>query len=575
MKCLHCGTALPDGAHVCTNCGRTPGAVKDSFDGERDTFSGRKRLMDGRYEIVCELGRGGMGVVYQAIDHARGADVALKMLPQELQSDARAVANLKREVNLALQLSHENICRVYDFQQCPEGQFIAMEYIDGPSLERLLVRQMEKGKNGFPLEKVLKWIEPICVALDYAHGKGIIHRDIKPANILINNDGVVKITDFGLARVIRTSMSRLSREPISGTALYMSPEQCRGKKTDARSDIYSLGMMTYELLAGEAPFADAAEVVYCQIHEDVEPLDGPGDAVNAALLAATAKEPENRPGTAGQFLQFLDHTGPEVSSTPPRVRTPVPSATEPKPGVSRTFAGIEMVWIPPGEFMMGSPEDEQERLDNEGPRHRVTFAQGFWLGKYEVTQAQWQAVMGGNPSYFKGDGKLPVECVSWDDCQEFIRKLNAKGEGAFRLPSEAEWEYACRAGTTTPFAFGETISTDQANYNGNYTYGNGRKGVFRYKTTPVGSFQPNAWRLYDMHGNVWEWCQDWSHDSYSGAPADGIAWETPLGQYRVLRGGSRDSDPGGCRSAHRLNNTPDRRYNCIGFRVALFPAAAN
>ena len=155
--------------------------------------------------------------------------------------------------------------------------------------------------------------------------------------------------------------------------------------------------------------------------------------------------------------------------------------------------GMKFVWIPPGNFMMGSPKEEKERRSTDETQHKVTLTKGFYMGVYTVTQEQWQEVMGNNPSHFKGEKNLPVEKVSWDDCQEFIKKLREKDKKAYRLPTEAEWEYACRAGTTTPFHFGETISTDQANYNGNVIYGNGKKGVYRKKTTPVGSFPANAW----------------------------------------------------------------------------------
>lgn len=230
-------------------------------------------------------------------------------------------------------------------------------------------------------------------------------------------------------------------------------------------------------------------------------------------------------------------------------------------------AAGEMVLIPAGTFTMGSPELEAERSRQEGPQHQVSVP-AFYMGKYEVTQAHWQQVMGNNPSDFKGEN-LPVEKVSWNDAQEFIRKLNAMNDGyVYRLPTEAEWEYACRAGTTTEFAFGSSLSSQQANFDGNYPYGGASKGVYRQKTTPVGAFQPNAFGLYDMHGNVFEWCEDWSHESYDGAPADGSAWLSGGEQkYRVLRGGSWAYYASRLRSANRTWLEPDLRYYYGGFRV--------
>jgi formylglycine-generating enzyme len=228
--------------------------------------------------------------------------------------------------------------------------------------------------------------------------------------------------------------------------------------------------------------------------------------------------------------------------------------------------GMKFVWIPPGNFIMGSPKEEKERREHE-TQHKVTLTKGFYMGVYTVTQEEWQAVMGNNPSKFKGEKNLPVEMVSWDDCQEFIKKLREKDKKAYRLPSEAEWEYACRAGTKTPFHFGETISTDQANYNGDFTYGDGKKGMNRAKTTPVGSFPANAWGLHDMHGNVWQWCEDWYADYPQKDVTDPQGPEK--GQSRVLRGGSWNAYPGHCRSASRRRNEPGYRNYLIGCRLCF------
>jgi formylglycine-generating enzyme required for sulfatase activity len=228
--------------------------------------------------------------------------------------------------------------------------------------------------------------------------------------------------------------------------------------------------------------------------------------------------------------------------------------------------GMKFAWIPAGTFTMGSPKEEKERDANE-TQHKVTLTRGFYMGVHLVTQEQWQEVMGTNPSFFKGEKNLPVEQVSWDDCQEFIKKLREKDKKLCRLPTEAEWEYSCRAGTKTPFHFGETISTDQTNYNGNFAYGTGKKGVFRAKTTPVDTFPANAWGLFDLHGNVWQWCQDWYGDY---PPKDVVDPQGPeKGIFRVQRGGSWLGNPGICRSAVRRGNGPDIGFNFSGLRVVF------
>jgi formylglycine-generating enzyme len=231
--------------------------------------------------------------------------------------------------------------------------------------------------------------------------------------------------------------------------------------------------------------------------------------------------------------------------------------------------GMKFVWIPPGSFMMGSPKEEKER-DFDETQHKVTLTKGFYMGVYTVTQEQWQGVMAKNPSHFKGEKNLPVDNVSWEDCQEFILKLRdkTKDKKAYRLPTEAEWEYACRAGTTTPFHFGATISTDQANYDGTSTYDNGPKGFNRKKTTPVGTFPANAWGLYDMHGNVFQWCQDW----YGPYPENEVTdpHGPGKGTFAVLRGGCWAREPQSCRSARRQSYVePRSRSRNLGLRVCF------
>lgn len=228
--------------------------------------------------------------------------------------------------------------------------------------------------------------------------------------------------------------------------------------------------------------------------------------------------------------------------------------------------GMKFVWIPPGNFMMGSPKEEKKRRADE-IQHKVTLTKGFYMGVHTVTQEQWLEIMGTNPSKFKGEKNLPVEKVSWDDCQEFIKKLADKEKKPYRLPTEAEWEYACRAGAATAYHTGDTIFTTQANFNGSTLKLDGKKGKNRFKTMPVGSFPANAWGLHDMHGNVFQWCQD----QYGEYPADDVV--DPQGGAkgtRVQRGGSWFNYPENVRSASRYKNGPSSRNDDVGFRVCYF-----
>jgi len=228
-------------------------------------------------------------------------------------------------------------------------------------------------------------------------------------------------------------------------------------------------------------------------------------------------------------------------------------------------------WIEPGEFVMGSPATEPERDSDEGPQHLVRLTEGFWLAETACSQAVWEAVTGSNPSNFKDDPQNPVEQVSWDEVDEFLKKVGERLPGVkAELPTEAEWEYACRAGTDTAFSWGDGITPAQANYDGRQAYAAGPTGEYRKKTVPVKSFAPNAWGLYQMHGNVWEWCADGMR------VYDGEAQENPRGETgdaadapRVVRGGSWSDEPSWLRAAFRFQWQRDWRDGFLGFRFSL------
>jgi formylglycine-generating enzyme required for sulfatase activity len=303
------------------------------------------------------------------------------------------------------------------------------------------------------------------------------------------------------------------------------------------------------------------------------------DVVSIELEITSVKEAEAEKNKSGYQLKTFQFETAQINKNGTGIKRITKSAEYFTQDLGNGVF-LEMVHIPGGTFLMGSPESDESPISSESPQHQVTVP-SFFMGKYPVTQKQWRLVaalpkvkidLESDPSRFKGDN-LPVERVSWNHTQEFCARLSLKTNQTYRLPSEAEWEYACRGGTTTPFYFGEIISTELANYDGNYTYGGGAKGEYRGKTTEVGKFPANPCGLYDMCGNVWEWCEDEWHKNYINAPADGSAWLDKNSESRLLRGGSWFNYPEYCRSAFRSTYDLDDNSNNIGFRVVCSGAA--
>ena len=360
---------------------------------------------------------------------------------------------------------------------------------------------------------------------------------------------------------------------------------CSKNQKSYEDDSLKHGVFTYFIMRGLEGAADTdkdGRVTFDELYDYV--------FRNTRLHVFTTRQRPQVPMRGGEFsgdfvlAAIQKIVTPEVSVTIPKpepVQGPgTPSDFTRKPGerMTLTIKGVEYAfrWCPPGTFTMGSPPSEDGRNDNE-TQHQVTLSRGFWMLETEVTQAMWESVTGSNPSEFKGD-KLPVERVSWDDCQEYITTLNALLAGTpgapsgyrFSLPTEAQWEYACRAGTTTPFHFGSVLNGDKANCCGDFPYGTSTKGQYLRKTSEVGSYPANAWGLFDMHGNVFEWCLDWYGDYPSGSVTDPTGVSS--GSSRVLRGGGWSYDARFCRSADRSHNVPSSRYSDIGVRLSLVRA---
>lgn len=624
------------------------------------------------YKLKEVLGEGGFGIVYRAWDSQLETHVAIKM-PKVGGLDAdqarRVIARFQREARAAARLPpHTNLCPVREVGEDGGQHYVVMAFIHG--------RPLSHAFRPLPVDHALRLVRKIARAMQVAHDHGVVHRDLKPSNIMLVDGSQPVVMDFGLAlRMDVEEPEKTTVGRVLGTPAYMSLEQIEGRanRMGPQSDIYSLGVILYELLTGRVPYEGNLVQMVGKIikGEAITPSRWNPEIspdVEHACLKAMAREVRDRFPTMNEFALALsdcitarqlaadsvevpplptdrphfpptktrmDFTDSQEAQLTPLGSTSDETIGSPRPNevpfdretawesqerwakylgrpVHHTNAiQMDLVLIPPGHFTMGSPETEPERSEEETP-HPVQITQPFYLGVYPVTQAEFFRVMNCNPSQFHPDelghetDRFPVEMVSWYDGLEFCNKLSARdgrppyyaltliqldergfikwaqvevlGGVGYRLPTEAEWEYACRAGTETATAFGDALSSMQANFNGNSPYGTALRGPYLGRTSSVGCYPANQFDLHDMHGNVWEWCWDGSNETYYQQSPQ----EDPKGpedaDTRVIRGGCwRDRGagaPGGsgfCRSAARHHCSPVVRLGVLGFRVAVSP----
>lgn len=563
----------------------------------------KQKLDNNNYLVEKELGTGGFGITYLVKEQSTDRLLAIKTLNLLAQARSDFQQLQIKFINEAITLAncrHPNIVRVYRLFEERELFHMVMEYIDGKDLGEYI---REKGK--LSELQAIKVITKVAKALSFVHRQNFLHRDIKPENILLRyRDRTPILIDFGIARQLIPGQT-IHTMTSEQTKHYAPIEQYQRRSNYGPwTDIYALAATLYYLVTGKKPTPSHWRQENVALISPQEHEPRLSNHVNRAILKGMELKPEQRPKSVSEWLQLL--------KPPPKLRSrfdrdtssptfkfetvlvncqgQIVSSANLAARYFRENLGngifLDMVAVPRGKFYMGTEDAEIRRLIqkysrdwylNERPKHSVTVPD-FYLSKFLVTQEQWEFVallpkidrdIQPNPSYFKGKQR-PVENISWHDAIEFCARLSTYTGKNYRLPTEAEWEYACRAGTTTPFSCGKTISGKLANYDENYTYGNELPGSYRESTTIVGQFPPNPFGLYDMHGNVWEWCADDYHENYENAPNNGSAWlAKPKNIYKVLRGGSWFYLPSYCRSASRHRFNSDKTDNGIGFRCVV------
>jgi formylglycine-generating enzyme required for sulfatase activity len=520
---------------------------------------------------------------------------------------------------------HPGIVPLLDTYLNGDPPCLKYEYVAGGDLSGLIGQWRHSPPRNHVAE-CSRLMHELADAIGFAHRlrPPIVHRDLKPANILLQpgNDGSVRVrvADFGIggiaARHAREQETRgVTRGAFLATALrgactplYASPQQQRGEDPDPRDDVYALGVIWYQMLTGDlmagAPADWRDELEGRRVPETVLRLLG------CCLASKADKRPASAAVLAEELTRLLPSGGrqpPESSASqgadasrsakpePPTVLVAPKPKPKPKP-IARphrslpkeitNILGMKFALIRAGTFRMGSPPEEAGRTADEGPLHEITITRPFYLGVYPVTQMQYQLVMKTSPSHFARTARgkelvkdmetryFPVERVTWGNAVVFCRKLSERPEEqaegrVYRLPTEAEWEYACRGDSPHPFHLGPSLSSTLANFDGNYPYGGAPRGPFLRRTCVVGSYPANAFGLHDLHGNVWEWCQDWYGEHYyQESPAEDPQGPA-AGDRRVVRGGCWSSPGSNCRTAYRGKLEPGDHLHRVGFRVVL------
>ena len=609
MECPVCNTKRPEGASECS-CGHV-------FDSSHppDALAAGTDLLNGRYRIETVLGRGGFGITYRAWAEGLGEEVAIKeFLPSDTRLCARSTRGaavvtgsaraeferareqFRKEAGLLRKLRHPGVVGCIDRIEENGTDYLVMDLVQGQTLA-------EWRQNGNPdRSRILALYERILEAVEAVHDAGLTHRDLNPRNIMVGANGQPVLIDFGLARLSTGQGTTTVAHSDGYTALEQYDPYC---PPDRKLDVYSLGAVLYCLLTGEDPpgamsrlqgrglrWPEGLDATLRQAAEQALALKAEERLGEVALLREALRpdrpgpKADEEPGDTGVPRETLpaDNRTPETKTWFKGIRQffktargqPGPKAAS-RPVASRfgddrtvhicPVTELEFAKIPAGAFEMGDVWGDGH--GNEQPVHWVEIPE-FQLARTVVTQGMWERVMGDNPAEGYGAAFIgadkPVVGVRWEDAQAFIRRLNAMvPEGQYRLPGEAEWEYAARSGGHHHKWPGTSKKSELEQYAWF------SEGLDDSHIHPVAKKQPNGLGLYDMAGNVFEWCQDRWHDSYEGAPGDGSAWQAGVNEARVLRGGSWLCEPDRLRSAYRNRNTPDNRFINVGFRLARIP----